>query len=293
MSKYFDRFPVITYDGQPVKNIMARSKFSENTKNDATAFIPHRIEDSMSRADLIANAYYEDPNYDWLYYYSNETVDPYHDVFKEDAQLTQYIATKYGSIERARDLVLFYRNSWIVEDSNITTYQYDNLASNLKKYYEPITDYFNNVASYTRKKIDWTVSTNRVRTITVNSMPSVLNINEVYLQYYNNAYVAKAILVNYDVDALTMTFKCIRGEFVTSSGNYVFSKYGNAEHAVVNAVINPCPVDNIPDSEFGYWESVSAYDYEAELNEAKRNVVLLRSSLRTNADNQLTKLMRI
>jgi hypothetical protein len=292
MSKYFDRFPVITYDGQPVKNILARSKFSENTKNDATSFIPHKIEDSMSRADLIANAYYEDPNYDWLYYYSNETVDPYHDVFKEDDQLKNIIVAKYKTLERARDLILFYRNNWTAEEANITTYVYENLESNLKKYYEPVLDYFNNVVAYKRKENDWTVSTNKVRIITVETVPEIMHLNECYLQYKDGAYVAKAILTNYDRDAQTMTFKCIKGDFVATAGNYVFSKYGSAETAVVATVSNPCPVDNIPDSEGSYWEPVSAYDYEAELNEAKRNVVLLRSSLRSDADAQLTKLMR-
>lgn len=293
MSKYFDKFPVIVYNGQPVKDILARSRFSENTKNDPSSFIPYRLENSVTRPDLIANAYYDDPYMDWIYYYSNEIVDPYHDTFKEDDALLRHVKAKYGSIEKAQDTILFYRNNWIAEDSGISTYQYENLPTNIKKYYETVTDYFNNITSYVRKKIDWTVSTNKIRTVTVDSIPTTFVIGDIFLQSYNGTYTAKATLINIDIDTNTLMFNKITGDFVTDSGNVIEGKYDSTGTAEVSNVSNPSNADNIPDSEGSYWETVSAFDYESELNEQKRNIFLLRNSLKSDADTQLTRLMRI
>jgi hypothetical protein len=293
MSNYFDKFPVVSYNGQPIKNILARARFSENTKNDPSSFIPYRLENSVTRPDLIANAYYDDPYMDWIYYYSNEIVDPYHDTFKESDAFLRHIKDKYGSIDRAQDTVLFYRNNWISEDSGISTYQYENLSSNLKKYYEAVTDYFNNITSYVRKKIDWTVSTNKIRTVAVVSIPTTFVIGDIFLQSYNGAYTAKATLINIDLNTNTLMFNKITGEFVTTNGNTLKGKYDSTGTAQVLTVINPSNVDNIPISESSYWETVSAYDYENEMNEQKRNILLLRNSLKSDADTQLIKLMRI
>jgi hypothetical protein len=301
MSKYFDKFPVVTYDGQPVKNIMARVRFSENTKNDPTSFIPYRVEGATIRPDLIADRYYNDSYLDWIYYYSNEVVDPYHDIVKDEQQFLDYIKVKYESTTHARDIILFYRNNWVSDTSKLTTYQYDNLPNTLRKYYNPEIDYFNNVSGYVRKQIDWTVSTNRIRVLTVNYVSDINRIGDIFLQYYNGTYVAEGTLIAFDVDTNTFTFNNITGEFIATAGNYLVAKYGGIGNPVVSAVVNPCKklvngvltdTDNISSEEAAYWAPVSAYDYEQEMNEEKRNVQLLRSSLKSNADAQLTKLLR-
>lgn len=292
MSKYFDKIPVVSYDGQIAKNLLARARFSENTKNDASSFIPYRLENSVTRPDLIANAYYEESYYDWIYYYSNSIVDPYHDTFKEDLQFENFIKSKYGSLEQARDTILYYRNNWAQDDLGITVSTYENLAASLKKYYEPTLDYFGNVIKYIRKKVDWTVSTNQIRTLTVDAIGEYVFVGDIFLQEYDNFYVAMGTLVNIDRDNLTLTFDKITGTFVSSAGNIIFGKYGSIGQVTVTAVNNPSNTDNIPDLEKSYWDAVSAYDHENELNEQKRNIFLLRNSLKFDADAQLTKLMR-
>lgn len=292
MSKYFDKIPVISYDGQPAKNILARARFSENTKNDSSSFIPYRLENSVTRPDLIANAYYENSYYDWIYYYSNSIVDPYHDTFKEDVPFEEFIKSKYDSVERARDIILYYRNNWAEDDASITVSVYENLTSNLKKYYEPNLDYFGNVIKYVRKQVDWTVSTNQIRTLTVDTIGDYVFLGDIFLQQYDDMYIAMGTLINIDRDNSTLTFDKITGTFVETAGNFIFGKYGSIGQSVVTTVNNPSNGDNIPDSEKLYWENVSAYDHENELNEQKRNIRLLRGSLKADADTQLTKLMR-
>lgn len=292
MSNYFDKFPVITYDGQPVKNIMARVHFSENTKNDPSSFIPHKLENSVTRADLISNGYYGNPYYDWIYYYSNEIVDPYHDTVKDDDALISYIKSKYNTLERARDIVVFYRNNWAADSTELTLSQYEALSANLQKYWSPEVNYYNAVTSYKRIKEDWVVSTNQIKTLTVDIISDFVYIGDVYLQFYNNEYVAKAELIGIDRANNTLTFNNIQGEFTTAVGNYIFGKYGSVDTSIVSEIINPAITDNISAEEAAYWIPVSAYDYEVESNQEKRNIFLLRNSLKGNADAQLTKLLR-
>ena len=301
MSNYFDKFPVITYDGQPVKNIMARVHFSESTKNDPSSFIPHKLENSVTRADLISNGYYGNPYYDWIYYYSNEIVDPYHDTVKDDDALNTFIKSKYESITRARDIILFYRNNWASDSDSITVQQYESFSDALKKYYEPEVNVYNNVSKYFRKKADWVVSTNRIRIVTVDYVSDFNKIGDIFLQYYNGSYVAEGTLVSIDNVNNTFTFNNITGEFVTTAGNYLVAKYSSIGNPVVSGVINPSKqlvngnlvdFDNISAEEAAYWAPVSAYDYEIETNQEKRNIFLLRNSLKGNADSQLTKLLR-
>jgi hypothetical protein len=292
MSNYFDKFPVITYDGQPVKNIMARVRFSENTKNDPSSFIPHKLENSVTRADLISNGYYGNSYYDWIYYYSNEIVDPYHDTVKDDDALISYIKSKYETLERARDITVFYRNNWASDSTELTISQYEALSANLQKYWSPEVNYYNVITSYKRIKEDWIVSTNQIKTLTVDIITDFVYVGDVYLQFYNNEYVAKAELIGIDRVNNTLTFNNIQGEFTTAVGNYVFGKYGSVGTSIVSEIINPAITDNISAEEAAYWAPVSAYDYEIETNQEKRNIFLLRSSLKGNADAQLTKLLR-
>lgn len=278
------------YNGSPVKNIMARIKFSENTMNDPTSFIPHTIEDSVHRPDHIADAYYGDPYYDWIYHFSNRTVDPYHDIFKNSVALNDYIKGKYGTLEKARDTVLYYRNNWINEES-ITVYVYETLSISLRKYYTPIIDYANQVIGYMRKQVDWITSTNYIKQLTIGEFDATSFVagDKIY-QVYNGDIVAKAELVSSDIETYTIIVKHVEGEFITTAGNTLYGKYGSVGTYSVSVIteLNQC----IPTDELKYWSPVYAYDFEIEQNEEKRNIFLLRNSIKDSVDRQFTQLLR-
>ena len=291
MAKYFDKFPTIVYNGSPVKNILARARLSEETKNNPVNFVPHRLESSVLRADTVAEKYYNNPYYDWLYYFSNEIVDPYYDVVLSDEILNKKIIEKYTSLSYARDYILFYRNNWVGQ-SSISEKEYYQLSVAKRKYYTSEIDYFGNVTGYSRKKIDWVVSTNKLVTIKVNTV-EFAEVDDIYLQYEdgNTTPVAKAQLAAFDSNTLTMTFKNVDGAFVSSANNVVVSKYRNTLYEYTASSIVQT-VLNIPTGEVSYWTPVSAYDYEIEENQKKRDIILLRNSQKTKAEEQLTELLR-
>lgn len=291
MAKYFDKFPTIMYNGSPVRNIMARTRLSDQTKNNPVNFVPHRLDSSLTRADIIANKYYDSPHYDWLYYLSNEVVDPYYDVALSDEVLSKKIIGIYGSLSYAKDYILHYRNNW-VGASGVSETEYYALPVAQQKYYNANVDYFNNVTGYVRKKIDWIVSTNKVVTVKVGTV-EFAEVNDIYIQYEsgNPTPVAKAQLVAFDSELLTMTFKNIIGDFVTTASNTLVSKYKATQYLYTVSAIVSTNV-NIPADENNYWAPVTAYDYEIERNQSKRDIILLRSSQKLKAEEQLTELLR-
>lgn len=142
------------------------------------------------------------------------------------------------------------------------------------------------------KKVDWTVFTNKVVNLTVDTV-EFAEVDDIYVQYEegNATPVATGQLSAYSSDTLTMSFKNITGAFVTSNNNVIVSKYKNTEFEYTVSQINQTVV-NIPEGEAQYWSAVSAYDYEMEQNQKKKEIVLLRNSQKNKAEEQLTELLR-
>ena len=292
MQHYFSRFPVINYAGVPAKNILQRAGLSDVTKNNPINFGVVRVPDGGAhRPDIISENYYGNPLYDWLVYFSNQVVDPYNDVFKDDETFRKYITAKYGSIQFANERILFYINNWADNSDDVMSLaQYESSPQHIKKYYTAVTDAFNQVTSYRRHRQDWVKSTNKLRILTVD-MTDLFVIGSVVVQYVSGQVVAKGEIVDINTDDSAITVQHITGEFVDTDGN-ILKRYNTSLEYTVAALSNPFTADNIPDEEAVFWSSMTAYAYENEINEQRRNIKLLRASLRASADEQLTDLMR-
>jgi hypothetical protein len=79
MSRYFDRFPVIDYDGTIAKNILTRVDFTEQSKKDIYSTFQFTLEEGFERPDLLSYNYYGSSQFDWMIYLTNNIVDPYYD----------------------------------------------------------------------------------------------------------------------------------------------------------------------------------------------------------------------
>ena len=288
MSKYFDKFPLIYYDGKASRNILARVDFSETTKNNSKAYMPHRIDDAI-RADLIAQRYYDDPGYDWIYYLSNNVIDPYYDVHLSDENLNKKIISKYGSLQLAINKIAYYINNWATtSNDDISIANYNALSISMKKYYTAKINYFNEVVSYKRKETDFKVNTNKLRKLTVSSSDN-FTVGSIYTQIYNSETAGTGELVG--INDTEITFKNISGDFVTDNTNYILDD--DSDQIAVSAVTNPLTTDPIPSDEITFWSAVSYYDIEREENEERRNVKLLRNSIKNKAEEELKRVLRL
>ncbi len=289
--QFFDKFPIIEYSNNVVRNIFAKVVLDDVSKQQPENFIQFRIEDDVSlRADIIAERYYGSPYFDWLYYISNDIVDPMNDSFLDTELFLNMIVSKYGSLELAQQKTIFYRNNW-QENSNdkLNISQYDSASKNVKKYYTANIDYLNRITEYVRHRKDWKKTTNKLRILTLDKVTSMTT-GTLISQYVGGNQVALAEVVDVNSEDLKITVKNITGGFVTTGGNVIY-RFANTTAYTATAVSSPHTEDNISTEEAQFWSPVSYFDYEKENNELKRRINLLRKEGVGQISKNLDKLL--
>lgn len=268
MSKYFDRFPVVNYDGKVAKNLLTKVDFSNATRKDIFAKFDYVLDDNTSRPDLLSYVTYNTPQYDWLIYLTNQVIDPYHGYYKKEEEFELFIEAKYYSQRNARDEIAFYRNNWAADRRELTPFVYDNLDESVKKYWSPKLNNTNQVTSYMRLQEDWIVSTNKVLKVTVLDSEWIPDTGPV------KQGDTKINIVDVDHETNTLTVNHVQGTLV--EGPFLDTEITNIELLY----------QNISEEEAAYWEPVSHYDNEAEKNELRRYISLLRNSYLQDFDNK-------
>lgn len=100
---YFSKFPLVKYpikDGNAfrfayARNLLRRVVLSDGLKSSDSAFIEYDIKDG-ERPEHIAEKLYGDVSFHWLVLLTNDIIDPYHDWYKSDAAMQDFIQKKYG-----------------------------------------------------------------------------------------------------------------------------------------------------------------------------------------------------
>ena len=109
-NKFFSSFPIISYNGKSMRNIIMGTRLIKNVLSQFDAFVPLTIEDG-ERPDTIAYDYYGSSELYWLVLLSNSIIDPYYDWPLTHTEFISYIKKKYGSIEQAQQLILYWSHS--------------------------------------------------------------------------------------------------------------------------------------------------------------------------------------
>lgn len=273
MARYFDRFPVVDYDGKIVKNILARVDFTEQSKKEIYSNFQFTLEEGFERPDLLSYNYYGSSQFDWMIYLTNNIVDPYYDYYKSTEDFKKYIDNKYGSTANARVIIKFYRNGWHTDERLITVAQFEALQAdetlNLRKYWKPKLTNIGAILGYERIKEDWVVSTNKIVLLSLTVSPSAFVIGDRVSQTSTGAYATVDFI---DTENKTLTVKHVSGTFVANT----------AEGISAAKLLK----QNISDAEASYWYAVNAYEEEQEVNEMKKNVTLLKSSYLAETEKQ-------
>lgn len=273
MARYFDRFPVVDYNGNIAKNILARVDFTDQTKKDIYSTFQFTLEEGFERPDLLSYNYYGSSQYDWMIYLINNVVDPYYDYYKSTEDFKSFIDRKYGSAANARTIIKFYRNNWHTDERVITVAQYEALPAtetiNLRKYWKPKLTNIGAVIGYERVREDWIVSTNKIVSLSLTDSPTDFSVGDKVTQSSTGAYATVEFV---DTDNNTLTVKHVNGAFVANTSE------GITEVTLLR--------QNISDDEASYWYAVNAYEDEVETNELKRNVYVLKSSYLAETEKQ-------
>jgi hypothetical protein len=277
---YFNKFPTITYDGQLAKNLLARTKLSDSTRNNKLTFQRYTINE-LDRVDVLSNYYYDNPGYSWLVWFSNDVIDPYYDMPLAEIDFNRYLESKYGSIEAATRKIEFYRFDWVSIDTILTPQQFANLGKS-KKYYKPVLDVNLIPVQYVVDQKDYVVATNRIEQITINNISGTFVVGE-EIQVSGSVYATVA-----GVGEDYLICKHIVGGLLV--GNIVTGQTSSARATITLVPAQPL-TQNIDINEITYWKPVTAFEYENELNELKKEIKLVDVRYKSQVESEFKRLM--
>ena len=314
MTKFFNKFPKITYENNLAINLLARVTMSKLALNSKQAYYDYTIVEG-TRPDNLSYNYYDNSDYVWLIGLANQIVDPYYDFPISTENLNILITKKYGSIANAQNIIKFFRTNWLADESRITTAAYSALGVGEQKYWAPEINQNNSILAYVRKKEDWVVTTNKVQQLSIDNASFNLltegNFNLTTETKSGNVY---DIIVD-STPATVTDASFIAGELVSQNGVTFATVVTSSETTLVIQHISGTAVTgeitgltsgasgtvaslntisiNIPAEELIYWESVSVYDYEVEQNAKKRNIKLIDNRFADSATKELKNLMLV
>lgn len=286
MTQFFNKLPTISYNGTPAKNFLARGRISEKTSQNRTMYYPYTMSED-DRADILSHKYYDDADYAWLIWLTNQVVDPYYDVFLNDSDFYNYVVDKYGNIETAQTTILYYRNNWAIDESEISTETYEALPINLRKYYNALVDQYNIIYGYARRKEDWTVKTNQIVRCEIDSIDGSLSVDEKVIQTRNsNSEIVANGYVTFS-NSTVLSLQHISGEFETNAAALTLTGSNGATITISSTEVNY----SIPLDEAAFWHPVTAYEHEEELNFQRKEIQLIDNRYKNEMATQFKKLM--
>lgn len=271
---YFTALPIMNYDGYVSVDLMARVVAKSIAPLNEVYYFNYVVKDG-ERADMIASDFYGDSNYVWAIYLVNNIIDPAHDWVKTEDDLYSFIIKKYGSYAKAANKIVFYRNNYDTDTEELTAAEYNALAVNpsaeypynLKRFYEPKIDEYNNVMSYKRTALDEVRSTNKIIELAIDSTD--FTVGERIIQLTAGVISASAFVSAKDTGKLVI-------QHVSGTFNTVTAVSGEDSNASTIPTEVTLIVKVIPDEELSFFTDVTALDYETELNESKKILKLIR-----------------
>lgn len=277
----------MNYDGYVSIDLMARVVARTVAPVDEAFYFNYVVKD-RERADMVASDFYGDPNYVWTIYLVNNIIDPVHEWVKTEEDLYEFIVKKYGSYANAANKIVYYRNNYDTDNSELSLANYETLAVNpsaqypynLKRFYEPIINEYNNVLAYKRAKLDEVRSTNMIVELTLDSTD--FEIGERVVQTSGGS-IRSAFVSAKDTNKLIVQH--VTGTFVTTAP-VVGEQSGASETPTEVNMITKV----IPDEELSFFSEVTALDYETELNESRKIIKLVRPENIDGLESQLVGL---
>jgi hypothetical protein len=285
--KFFNKLPIISYNGQVARNFLARARLTEQTRNNHNLFYPYTVTE-QDRIDHISHKYYDDSDYMWMIYLANDIVDPYFDLYLNDTNFDRYITDKYGSIANAQQQIVYWRNNWETDDTELSLSGFESLPDYAKKYYGPKVDRYNNAYSYERKQEDWIVDTNQIVSIVVEAT-GTFTIGEKVTQTATVGGITANAVVTF-ANSTQISLKHVVGEVLASNSTVTTTITGLSSGATANAQSLSVQYA-IPETEAVFWSPVSYYDHEAENNARKKTIQLIDTRLKGEVERELKKVM--
>lgn len=136
---YFNRFPLVNYQGQLLVNLTRRAGIPESIKNNPSFFYEYHIDDSDT-PEIIADKFYDDSSLAWVILQFNDIVNVYEDWPMSQYVLDRYINQKYVnpySVHHYRSLmtnaVVFPETHPAYDRKPVTCYEHEVALNDAKR----------------------------------------------------------------------------------------------------------------------------------------------------------------
>jgi hypothetical protein len=285
---YFSKFPVISYANNLVRNISERVSILHTQLVDPNNYYPLEIKDA-TRADSLAQAIYQDPYMDWLLYINNNVLDPYYQWHLNVDEFTAYIQDKYGSLEFAQQQISYYRVAWPIDPTQtISVGAFNNTIPKLwQKYFQPVTDDYGNVINYVQAFLDWRVNTNQLLewNITMSTPGTSFAVGNVVQIVVASNVVGQAQVV--EANSTVIVAQHSSGNTNSPAGLQDMFNPG------ITATISNTNIlsTNISPAESVFWEGLTMYDMEDEINTKRRFVSVIDPGIAMQVSSTITGLL--
>ena len=287
--KYFNNFPIITYNSKPAVDITKRVVMLNYALKNPYLFYPYEII-ANERPDQFSNRYYEDQYKSWLLYLSNNMVDPYYEWHLDLDEMKNFIIKKYGSTELALNKIKHYICNWENQD-NISISRYDSLLPTLKKYWIPDYQNSNKIMSYKRKQIDQILNTNSIRTYSV-ANTSFIKDEIVDIVFDTNNTGQGQILSTTDSKIYVQHTSGVTLENQTV--NIGENSYIYGQESKVNTVFTTATniIDNLLPEEQVYWKPMTYFEYENNINAYNKTLKVLDKAYSKQVSDNLKEFLK-
>lgn len=287
--KYFDKFPVITYNNNSIVDITKRVTLLDKVSRNPYIFYPFELT-GQERADQLSNRYYNDSYKSWLIYLANKINDPYYEWYLSEDEMVEFVEKKYGSLYKAQTKIKYYRNNWENQDQ-ISRSEYNALTFSMQKYWNPNYGTGSSIISYSRKELDWTTNTNKIVSYTVTNSTGFI-VDEICNIRLQGEYLGKGqVLATTDT---SVYLQHVYGSYITndeitlSAESYIQGTESSKSSTVTSVSVLS---NNISEEETIYWKPITYYEYEVEKNEYNKSIRLIDSSQAMKAVDNLRVLL--
>lgn len=296
---YFSKFPKVLYsinkegnNAKIVPDMLSRVKFLDNIISNQNLFFKYEVKGGET-PEQIAHRVYGNPEKHWIILLVNQMIDPQFDWPLGPFEFEKYIKQKYGSLNVSLKTSESYPTGYTVGEVAYQGSTYDKSTA------EGTVVAYNSGNKTLQIKFASQVLANGSNITGVSSAQThtIVAISN-NLDGYNWAsntvshYQATEIRKNTDDPSFSETrkYRVTANTFNYATAN-VISINTNTSYSNTYNVISSVDGSNIQFTVATTIAPVTFYDYELELNEAKRKIVVPKSSIISSIENQFTALM--
>lgn len=288
---YFTKFPIIQYSNTDIRDISRRVVLDNNIRSLPTSFYPYDIEHNQT-SDMVAENYYKDPDLDWLIYITNGVVDPYYGWYLTEEEFNNFIITKYGSLDIAQQRISYWTTNWMDFDINVTIGFYSRLIVDQQKYYQPVWGP-KKIMAYKRREENWVTNINKVIDVTV-ANSDIFTVGDLIQSIDDGNNIIGTGEVAGIIPPTNTTDGILQVHNILNHWDDNVETVQLRNEELSNTEVSDITVfyTNIPDTEAVFWTPIYNYDYEREVNEARKTIMLLDPNYVLPAARALSSLLK-